>query len=305
MEDMTNRQIVLLTMLVSFVVSTATGIVTVAMLEEAPPVLTQTINRVVERTIERVVTGTSTAEKAAPAPVTTITKEVTIYAKEDDLVVSAVEKNQPRIAKIYGAGTATSSVPDTVGFIISRDGMIATDAATLSGIPSDKAGYVVIVGDREYTGSLVEIREHANSALALIKISVPEGESLNAVTFGSVASVPKVAQSVVVLGGENGTGIFKATLSKLITVKAVGTSTPSYLGSVETSPRIPLGFEGSLVVNLDGQAVGLVVKNADDSRLTIFPAGRIFELVSTVMGAETDTSKAPATKSNVAATGAS
>jgi len=280
MEDMTNRQIVLLTMLVSFVVSTATGIVTVAMLEEAPPILTQTVNRVVERTIERVITGSSTVEKSAPAPVTTITKEVTIYAKEDDLVVSAVERNQSRIARIFGSGTPTTSPHDAIGFVVSKDGLIATDAKSLAPIGTGKGLYVVSIGDQEYLGSRVDSAELGAYSLALIRLTLDSNTVLNAVSFGPKSALPKVAQTIVVLGGENGQDIFKATISKLNYEKSTGTSTPSYMGSIDTSPKIPTGSEGSLVVNLDGQAVGLVVKGLDDTRLTIFPAWRIFELVS-------------------------
>jgi len=54
LEQLNKSQIVLLTMLVSFVTSIATGIVTVSLIEEAPTDVTRVIQRVVERTVETV-----------------------------------------------------------------------------------------------------------------------------------------------------------------------------------------------------------------------------------------------------------
>jgi hypothetical protein len=287
MEDLTNRQIVLLTMLVSFVVSTATGIMTVAMLEEAPKTLTQTVNRVVERTIERVVTGTSTPQVSPP--MTTVTKEVTIYAKEDDLIVSVVEKNQPRIAKIYGGTTATSSNPDTIGFVVSRDGILATDARTLAGLPSDKGTYIVMIAEREYVGTLIEEEAYADLPVAFMRLSL-DGGTLDAVSFGTESVRPRVAQTAVVLGGENGLGIFKATLAKFVYAKTASSTSSSVVSSIETASRIPSGYEGSLAVNLDGQAIGIVVSTGEEKPLSIYPASRILELMTTVsVGAEAST----------------
>ena len=82
-EHLTKMQIVLLTLLVSFVTSIATGIITVTLMNQVPPAVTQTLNRVVERTVERVV-----PDKSQGASV--ITKEVTIVVKEDDLITDSI-----------------------------------------------------------------------------------------------------------------------------------------------------------------------------------------------------------------------
>ena len=86
MEDLNKNQLILLALLVSFVTSIATGIVTVALMEQAPQSVTQTINKVITQTIEKVVT------EKAPAAV--------IQASEDDLIASALEKNSRGVVKI-------------------------------------------------------------------------------------------------------------------------------------------------------------------------------------------------------------
>lgn len=278
MEDMTNRQIVLLTMLTSFVVSTATGIITVAMLEEAPQTMTQTVNRVVERTIERVVTGTSTPEKPKPAPVTTVTKEVTVFAKEDDLIISAVEKNQPRIVLVYDDTHATSTEPIARGFIISRDGYIATDRRAIDAEGILRDNYRVMVGEKSYSATPIPIEKDDTTPIAFLKLSeLKEGETLDAISFGNQGD-PKVAQTVIVLGGGDGSGVWKTNLSKFRYTKNASTSTPQTIASIEASPKIPSENSGSLVVNLDGQAVGIVIEESETVRL-IYPSSHILNWV--------------------------
>ena len=57
LKDLNKQQLILLTMLFSFVISIATGIVSISLMKVAPPIVPQTINRVIERTINNVVTA--------------------------------------------------------------------------------------------------------------------------------------------------------------------------------------------------------------------------------------------------------
>ncbi len=279
MEELNNHQMILLTMFVSFVVSIATGIITVAMLQVAPETLTQTVNRVVEHTIERVVTGSSTPEKSTPgSTVTNVTKE-TVYAKEDDLVITAVEKNQPRVVQIFSG--ASSTAPLTIGFVVSRDGLIATEPKSLLGDGVAKESYTVTVAGKNYSAAPVPGQESSNLPVYFLKIAnLATSDTLDSVTYGRTEN-PKLAQTVVVLGGSDGTGVFKTTLSRLRFNKTNSTTTPvQYLVGIETLPRIPEQNAGGLVVNLDGQVVGIVIPDsADSTKSLVYPISRILELV--------------------------
>jgi hypothetical protein len=281
MADLNNRQMVLLTMLTSFVVSIATGIMTVAMLQSAPQTLTQTVNRVVERTIERVVTGTSTPVHYAPATtVTNVTKEVTVYAKEDDLAIAAVEKNQGRIAQIYRSNAATSSASLAIGFVVSRDGLIVTESKKLFGDGEAAEIYIVAILDKRYVAKPLSGQKEGGAPVYFLKLSNAPNEILDAVSFGQHGD-PKLAQTVVLLGGNDGQSIFKTTLSKFEYTKVdpFATGTPPIVGSVHTSPKIPEDNLGALVVNLDAQVVGIVIPGSEAVKYVIYPSSRILELL--------------------------
>lgn len=279
MEDLNNRQMVLLTMFTSFVISVATGIITVAMLQVAPETLTQTVNRVVEHTIERVVTGTTTPEQPQSIVTNNVTKEVTVYAKEDDLLVSAVEKNQPRVAVIYGNGT--SSDPIGIGFIASRDGLVVSDAKGLLAGAPPRDSYTVVIKGVSYNATPVTGQD-AEKPLFFLKVTGNTATStFDAMTYGR--GDPKIAQTVIILGGGDGSGVLKASLSKMRYSKNNSTTTPTLVTGIETAPRVSTENLGGPVINLDGQLVGVVIQDSlDTTRSLVYPISRILESINAI-----------------------
>ena len=139
-EELTKSQIVLLVLLVSFVTSIATGIVTVSLLAQAPPAVTQTVNRIIERTVETVVPS----EEGQSAAV--ITKETTVVVKEDDLITESVVQSFGKIARIH-EGVSTSSPIIALGSVVGA-GTLVTDLALVSG------DHAVVVGGSTYRYSV-------------------------------------------------------------------------------------------------------------------------------------------------------
>src|SRR3954462_9706866 len=98
MEDLTKHQTILLVLLVSFVTSIATGIMTVSLLSQAPVEITRNINSIVEKTIETITPATVSTSK--PSGKDTTSTVTTVVVKEDDLIVASIDKNAKSIVRI-------------------------------------------------------------------------------------------------------------------------------------------------------------------------------------------------------------
>ena len=131
-EELTKMQIILLTLLVSFVTSIATGIITTSPLAQAPVSVTQTINRVVERTIETV------------APATTPTSnEESPLSKEEEAILASFKLASQAVVEIRETSEA-STTPAIIGVIVSRDGLVVAPRA---GIKLDGT-YVALLSNK-------------------------------------------------------------------------------------------------------------------------------------------------------------
>jgi len=275
MENLTKQQIVLLTLLVSFVTSIATGIVTVALMNQAPIGVTQTINRIVEKTIETVVTQ----------PKEIVVKETVTISKEDQ-IISAVAKNSKSIIKIYRTNTDPSSESTALifvglGIVASDDGLIVTDNSLIS-----EGGKYFMATENNKLLDLSIIKAVSGSQVALLKV---KNSDTNPVTFYKVSISKddlKLGQTVIYMGGEKkdtvSTGIVSGLSVKEVKPAATSTSTPTTkISSIETSISANL-VSGGLLLNLAGELVGIKSNYMDTSKGDYFaPASDVSEVLLT------------------------
>lgn len=253
LEDLTKSQVILLALLVSFVTSIATGIVTVTLLDEAPSAVTQNINRVVERTVERVVPAET--QNAGAASTET---ETTVVVKENDLITESIDRNAQSLARVIQRRT-TAEGGDAViglGMFITRGGIVATDGSIIS----PGGTYAV----RTHTGEVYNttVQDSGDGTPTALLRVLPEeaGETeFTPVAFSQDLSVLKLGQTVISLSGGERTNV------SIGIVSAIDTSTAEQEDGSQTTTISKLDTDieqdrllfGSPLVDLFGEVVGV------------------------------------------------
>jgi hypothetical protein len=231
-EDLNKSQLLLLTILVNFIMSVATGILTVSLLDQAPPIVSQTVNRIVEQTVQTVTPGAASV----------VTKQTTVVDKQQDLVVAAISAQASRTVKIYGAdayliNSATAPVV-AIGTYLPKSRAVVTSA-----IASLPAQAIIVFPDGSnaavslaHTTSAVTIYGFADSA------KLPDAPTPARIA----ASAVKQGETVIALtqDGSAVTGIVsRVSADKIYT----------------TLPATPVG---SGAVDLDGDLLGISADGA-------------------------------------------
>lgn len=241
LENLTKAQLILLTLLVSFMTSIATGIMTVALLGQIPDPVTRTINNVIERTIEKVVPGES---KPTPTPSTP--------ASESELIQGAIEKNSRSLVRIYTVAEegATTTVLDSkgtfrgLGVLVSSDGLVAVpDSLAIEG-----RNYFIETGNGVLAPGVIVTE--GRGSVALMKMTLATATpSVSAATLGNPADL-KLGQSVVAIGGETRTIVAVGTISDIVPLAGGGIDT------IKVSAT-DVATLGNLLVTAQGKVVGM------------------------------------------------
>lgn len=274
LEKLNTSQIVLLTLLVSFVTSIATGIVTVTLMEQAPPAITQTVNRIVERTVEKVV---SDGQVAAASVVT----EKVVTVREEDLIAEAVALVDPSIVRLYAPGKDErgNDVHLFVGLatVMSDNGTLIADAGTPEGSitarRSDGGEVQLALLSRNPDEKIIRFQAASST------IAKPGEESKQIswtpATFSAIA--PQLGESIVAIGGLASTRVTKGIVS------ALGDIGDKKNARIETSLRGDEFVAGSPLINTDGEIIGLATRESRDT-FTGFLASSAFLLDNSTVG---------------------
>lgn len=264
MENLNKQQLILLALLVSFVTSIATGIVTVSLMDQAPAGVTQTINRVVEKTIERVVQAPSQAAAV-------ITKEVIV--KEEDLITATIEKNANSVVKIRLALVPqTTGTFSGLGVVVSTDGLIVADNANFV-TPEFNYVYIGEFADGKIFPLAVVFTEE-KSRVVIFRAVVDSKEKYN---FSPSAlgnsDLLKLGQTVVGLSGANQlTAVVGAISSFDIRDEPTAegaTTTIKVRRALEATTAGKDFITGGPLLNTGGELVALKVAGGDMSYVPI------------------------------------
>jgi len=125
-EKLNKSQIVLLTLLVSFVTSIATGIVTVSLIDQTPPAITQSVSRIVRETVQSAVPAAVGQPAAAAQPKT---EPPPAQPSLSELIARADRS----IVRLYG-GPASAPVFLGLGVVLDNSGTVVTDADALGAL---------------------------------------------------------------------------------------------------------------------------------------------------------------------------
>ena len=225
-KDLNKSQLILLAVLLSFVTSLATGITTVTLMQQAPASFTVPVNRVIKQTIEKIqqVEGKTTVQ--------------TVVIKEEDLVVDAIAKNQSAVFTItkeaQDADFKTIEISAGRGFAVSTDGTVVVDGNLVEG----KGVYYLKNNSEKFKADFMLADK---AGFSFLKIGDPvDGKSkivFTVPTFGDLNKM-KIGQKILVLGNTIFSSIFEG---------------------INIYFNVAKSNAGGLVLNLDGEALGIAL----------------------------------------------
>src|SRR3989338_680964 len=241
-EHLTKHQIILLTLLVSFVTSIATGIVTVSLMAVAPVSVTRTINQIVERTVENVVPAVTSAPASKAQGAAVVTKETTVVVKDEDLAAASIASAQKAIVRIVSKNDPTMLVAR--GVVVDMKGVVLSDRGTLESLGTLSFEAILPSGDRV---PAVMRMPTGSSTVAVLDLDVSTSSGKYSAIKLADQSKLRLGASVIRIGGTGADTVGGGVIAKL-------PDAPFNLLEASVLSSTP----GSIIITSFGDLVGIV-----------------------------------------------
>ncbi|MCA9353761.1 hypothetical protein KC842_02725 [Candidatus Nomurabacteria bacterium] len=231
MEDLTKTQLILLCILISFVSAIATSIITTSLLAEAPLQTTQTINKIVQNTVERVV-----PEDIESKPKT----QVIVQPGEGELMVSVFEETKDkRIAISTKDGTL-------VGYAFAID---ETHLVYKNSLDRDAIGV--------FFGDAFSPLEKTSEVFGLVIASIKDGNTFKYV--GPKDDNARTGETIVLINPEN----LLLESTHVSGIETIDSGTREIIMSSKPS----VSGLGSIAVDLEANIVGFIGDDAGSLKI--------------------------------------
>ena len=260
MESLTKTQIVLLVLLVSFVTSLATGIVTVTLVNQAPQPITHIISKVVEKMVPKEVL---------------VKEKMVIFSSEENLVKVIKEASLAVVGVMVGTtkdltatttptlsrssdqsvGAGKKPMPSGSGFFVSKDGIVLTNKHIVG---DETLEYVVITSDGKTYPAAV-ISRSSSQDVAVLKV---EGNNFNFIPLGNSKNI-NVGQTAIALGSDSGEFQNTVSVGVVSGLNKTAAALNSFSGLEDLVALIQIdavanpGNSGGPLVDLSGRAIGI------------------------------------------------
>jgi hypothetical protein len=234
MEHLTKQQIVLLTLLVSFMTSIATGIVTVSLINQAPANTTNIVERVIQDTV------------AAALPSSNLAAIDQSSAGSGGSLTAAIGTIGKSIVKIgeYGVADSVSGL----GVVVNTHGTVMTDKSVIAGQNNDGITYP---NGKSYRAVVIQLQTNGDLVFLDPLIPVSQASSTSFIPV-SIAKFPKLGETVASLGGIDVGILGIGVIDDIVTPGA--SSTPSAVSTTIVPSKIS---PGSPLFDISGNLIGL------------------------------------------------
>lgn len=227
-EDLSKAQLLLLTVMVNFVVSIATGVLTVSLLDQAPITVSQGVNRIVDHTIQTISTPIQVAN-----PIKAITSGASQPSTPtpEQMLTAAVSDDIARTVLIHRSSTTTPAL--AFGVYLPKSRAVVTSA--VEGLP---------------TQAVIEFSDGSAAPVSLAKSNT----ELAIYGFSDEEQLPKVPDAVLPSSSKLKQGQTVVALTKDSSA-ITGIISKVDAGSIQTSlSGLPVG---AAVVDLFGEVIGI------------------------------------------------